>query len=300
MQVEFAVAVLAFVVCKFFFGLLGWYSRNGSDDLYRQRLDTIWDRLHTDTLFDLAHRSLRRLVIRTRETLKTRRRALLRLAAMFFIINAISIVVALDVAILYLQRKIDHPGSGILNAFNAETPLSGVICLTIAALGVGFDLVSALISWFFLKKAAATNRLSSTIFHISADAVVAIVAMIWSSFTLISTVALMSGATLLETLDFLLITAGHLSSFMDDGWFAISIVMAASAAIPTLVHLSVSLVVLAAYATPRSLQLILRRSIFLVTTDEKPILGQLGTVAGAIAASLAALAGAIAKWETGT
>ncbi len=308
-----AIAVGAFTACKLAFGFLGWYSKSSahvgggsrggrtSDDLYRDRLYALWDRLHLGTFFDVAHAGLMRLEVRVRQKFKTRRRAIFLLALTFLIVNLISILIA-----LYMRDSLrhgallDHIGHSIPDWFSEEDSPPTWVFLCVAMLLTLIDLISADISWYFLKRAARSRRLRHMLLHGMADAAIAFVAVACSLLLLPFFNMRNTGVV---DIDFFLRLYGHLvidpirtiQEFLDPPLVASGIFMGLSASIPTVAHSSVVIGALFAYLAPDWLRKFTMRCISLVVKDDKPVLSQLGTVVGGIAALLAALGSLLAK-----
>ena len=287
--------------CKTFFGLLGWYSTIGSDAVYRKRLDGLWVRLQDESFFDVAHRTLVHLVNRVRLTFSSRLRAAFLLIIVAFGINLGSLPLAAEALGAGSDEGFEY-GRIFLRWFDTAAGRNGTLTavlgvVALAILGAAFDLLSAFVTWWLLKRAALAQRLGTIFLHLVADFALAALAMTWSLVIVLSAAAYLLG-------DFWYIAAKVISEpnsvFQIDEaremipWLGFSAVMGMSACFPTAIHLSLGVATTAAYFTPNRVQRVVHRIVFLVTTDSKPVLSQLGNVAGAIAGLLTAVAGALA------
>jgi hypothetical protein len=83
--------------------------------------------------------------------------------------------------------------------------------------------------------------------------------------------------------------SGAMEIFVMSEFYFGFLVLGASAALPTLIYFCIGITLCAMYFSPQSIQRIVSKTIFLVTTDDKPVFGQLGKVFGTLAAVIAAL-----------
>lgn len=285
---------LVFAVFKLLFGFLGWFSRDVKDKLYQDRLETVWLQLQEYSLADIVHIGLDRLVNRVRETFSSKRNALVWFVLFSLVINFFSCLIAWTIMGVYLDAgRTFKVILDVVKMFIFLLPLK--LCfITIATtlLGSIFDLISILITWYFIKSAARVRSIIRTLRHLAIDSFIAVMASLWAF------VCLMLWNILSEGIDFSDLLNIPKASFliivnkMAGGIFII--VTGISAAFPTIAYIFIGLVSLAAHFTPKPVHRFISRIIYLVTTDKKPVLSQLGTVFGALVGLMSAIAAALA------
>ena len=94
---------LAFLLTKGVFSLLGWYSKDGTDPLYRRGLDAVWDRLHELSWLQLVQQSLIRILRKVQRFFASRTLALTSVWIIGFVANAAIIFLWLATLTVELQ-----------------------------------------------------------------------------------------------------------------------------------------------------------------------------------------------------
>ena len=280
-----ALAAFIFLVIKSLFALLGWYSRDGSDVLYRRHLDALVDKLETLTLFEVGHAYVQRWVLRVRGLLHTFKRPRLTIIGVFFCINLIC---------FYLGMFIIRP---LFDYVDFISPNVLTVGLGLTAGGVVFDILSIAVTWWLVKRAVASLKFFKMIGHILLDLFVAVIAIFWVFFLV--TIITLAGEFTMADLSILYSSPQTLFILLGRIFFGeknvyymlrvLILIMGASAALPTLTYLVFLIPLVLFKLTPQWVHKIGSKMIYLVTTDQKPVLTQLGNVFGSLGAILTAL-----------
>jgi hypothetical protein len=325
-------AIFGFFLLKSIFAILGWYSRDNSDAIYRRKLDVVWDELNRGSFFDFFQRLQQRLVIRVSETFWSPRRKLLRFVGWSLAINVVVLLGAAEAFEILVAERPEHVfvrelqlrpnreysfGKGILASFfPAWAPFGRVepIVTNLALLptGVTFGLLSLLISWKLLQRASDSRRTATVLWHLAINVCVVIMAMLFvnavHALTYVGVLRWLAPGDYdtggVSAVEFFLFNS---STFMKILWSLIrgdlpfeltlfevrGVCFAMSLVLPTLVYLIICGFLLSARLIPERVQRIANHVIFLVSTDKQPVLSQLGTVTGAIAALLGGVVAAL-------
>jgi hypothetical protein len=297
-------AVGFFTLIKIFFGILGWYSRTGSDDIYRNSLDNLWERLHKESLFEVVHGILSQLVSRIDAILKHRYLAFFLFIFISFTINCIAI--ALSFAILFFKvNPIQYLFPFLLGLFT-ETFRNYLI---IAFMGALFDVISVFITIWLIRLASVSLSLLKATCHFIIDIILAFLSFYFTVYAALITVQLLVAPNIefVSILQQAMITMRMALYYYSEVWSflinginlsqlsnsqAISLmllIIGLSSVLPTLLYLSISVFIVAIKFIPNSFKSVVMNIIFLVTTDNKPVLSQLGTAFGVLVGALGAI-----------
>ena len=176
-----SAAIFVFVLVKILFSVLGWYSQNDKDQVYRRQLDTIWDNLQTLSFFDIGHNILRKLVVNIQSSSLYNWKFFIVFLVFGIVINFFSFMIFIE---LY-----DYINGGLWG--NSITRLKhwliahgffktfSIVAIT-AFLGTAFDLISVLITWQLIKAASMKESLMQIVYHIGLDIVIACLAISWA------------------------------------------------------------------------------------------------------------------------
>lgn len=309
-------AASLFVIIKVLFSFVGWFISDEGDSFVRQQLDVYWERLENYSLSDLVHQTLTNLVFRVRETVRKTKHAVLKLLALAFAINFISVALTFPLVEIGLSfSSKNYISTALLLLVDIENspeiiPQMTAMLIGLAFMGMVFDIFSVYVTWFLIRRAAAFKSLISAFSHLAIDVVVAIAACFW--VMLIYTFYLVmvdEGFTdTFDKIDFILnhtldvtleitkeILSGDLIQylFLEKGneMYLATVIVGISAAIPTLAYTILVALSIIAHLTPRWFHQFLSRCIFLVTTEDTPVFARMGTILG----GAAAITGAIAK-----
>lgn len=276
------LAVFVFIAFKTFFGVLGWYSRDGKDELYRKNLDKVWDRLYAGSLFDLGHFFLQRLVTRIRQTIGTKWYGIRIVAFCSFFWNGQIVFLAPILMPQNLQPPLDALSLSDTAAFPVEGLLA-VVCISIA--GIPSDVISSMVTWKRLKSAAKSISTRSLVKHVVVDAYLAL----FLAAMTIPLAGIVMGIFLGEVPPYFGIGNINAGPVLDRYTMFTLRLIAFSALLPTLLYALFGASVLALRLIPDFVTRIIRKSVYLITTDDSPVLSQLGNIFGGVAALLAAL-----------
>jgi len=297
MTLPWALALAAFIFLgiKSLFGLLGWYSRDGSDVLYRQHLDAWFDKLEEMTLFELAHGYFARWVSKVRDLVHSFKRPWLVIIGVFFCINLISYLLW---SIAYFYFSYEASEASIDDYMNI-----GLMGGLLIPGGIFFDIISISVTWWLVKRAIASLTIFKIISHTFLDIALGILAMCWVLILFLVYTGLFTTELYWNLVNFLAILGTAegrtvlfegffdlLSELWSEPWLKyFAIIMGASSVLPTLTYLVFLIPLVLFKLTPRWIHRIGSKTIYLVTTDQKPVLTQLGNVFGSLGAIFTAL-----------
>ncbi len=292
-----------FVITKVVFSILGWYSTLDGDKLYRRHLDKIWTNIQSMTIFELTHKSIVRAKERVRLYFKNWRKAIWFFTKLFFIMNIIMFFLGI-VFVIHLNPDTSWELAFYLTLLD---PLRIIGIVIFALVSTSIDVVSIFIAWLLLSKLSEQSTVFALVFHFFIDLVVSIVMSVVSLFLSTFVLAIFLGG--LDP-DFTAFEGGKqaigaFQSFTVEGFivtfdkFGIELIKAlggfffffsASSCFPILIYFFLLILLIILRIIPMRLKGIIEKTIFLITTDDKPVLKQLGNIIGGIAALLAALA----------
>lgn len=274
------IAVFVFLAIKTFFGALGWYSRDGKDELYRENLDKVWDRLNAGTLFDLGHFFLQRLVSRIRQTVGAEGFSMWKLVLMAVTGN---LVLFCSISLTaYLVELISGEG---IDAIPMSTVKITIFYAMVSTLfGVLGDIVSVFVTWRRLKSAAKSVSPGKTFWHIFIDSSLA---MLIICLSVVAGMLAMNYFFQISASNILELAGEELEFFnrLGNGLLLTTL----TATLPTLFYVATGSALLALKLTPDIVSRFVKKSVYLLTTDDKPVLSQLGNIFGGTAALLASL-----------
>jgi hypothetical protein len=280
-----AYSAFTFIGFKVFFSFLAWFASTENDRLIRKKLDSIWDRLQGINLFDLMHRVLQRLVERTRATFPGKKRAVLFLTLTILGLNFLA---WMGTNIMFFRG----PHVSMSPEFESTMDL---ILFRWVDLTAGFKYtvatfpvtaISAWVTWALIVRAAESRSLTLLIVHLLIDVVLAIAALY---ATRVVNLVLIAPYSLADSMPMALNQILGMFEQNDYGRRAFFVPLALAASAPTIAYMSLSIAAVIAFLTPKAFQHMLRRVLYLVSTDNRPVLDQVGNVAGAAGVFLVAL-----------
>lgn len=268
-------AALAMGLTAGMFALLAWLL-SPEDRLIRRRLDNVWDRLHEKTLWQAATEALGRLY-RSLDDLLSRNRAY---TVVFFVaaaLNCGAVVAALWLFTPGLQGGVGW--RGLVDITFLSLALAAIDCASLWATVVLLGHVSrkahpATIAFHFVLEAAivvvgAVLTMAQFHFvgetHVYRDAPVWPGGMVW---------------IILERIPELLDALPQ----RPRRYFLVLGTLCVTSMVPTFVYLALLLGVVVTW--PRSVWRLVRRLVFLLATDDKPVILRLSLFIGGVAAFL--------------
>lgn len=295
-----SASAFAFACTKLFFGLLGWYSQIEQDQLYRKHLDEIWDNLYSQTSAQIVHGLLSKLVMEGNRLWKGFHHPLIGFLFISASANLLSYVIGASAFELGIAGELVTLRA--LLGLPARTQLSfghsWAIAMLLSAMLVLFDCLSLFVTWKLLKRAVQSESLFVTAMHLIADFVVTYLAVVWSFASYFLVLAMIRvdvfslteigiglSRALISPLAFILGPRGFGAPA-----FVLLASLGFTAALPTILYSLIGATLLAMHAAPRWIRTVLLRVIFLVSTDRTPVLAQLGSFFGGLAALFAGLA----------
>ena len=289
MKESVAFILLATVTVKFVFLFLGWLSRDGYDCLYRRQLDQSWDLLQ--------EKSIRQVFLSAYTDILNRINAskwfyIRMLILTSFMINLLCIGMGPRFWQFYINGDFTNPIYNLFSdmlcqsAMELGTTATALEALMMYAFFVSFfsivgtisDFFSGAISWLLLRTIAKNPNLTQIVLHFSLDIGFCLLACFWPFilvfFTTESESILRLMAHLFNRYPVLIYASGLLGL---------------STAIPTFLYSIALLFTLSLFLMPKSLKTIVVKVIYLISTDEKPVLAQVGTVMAVLAGFLVAI-----------
>lgn len=250
------VTVGSFTVVKSFFALLGWYSRDHKDLLYRKKLDRLWEKLDSSTPYQFSHNFFELLVKRIENTVLKRK---WRLLLFFFTLNLILFwVVAFPVDNSNLSGK--YIGT---HAFNPSEPTLYLGSSAFALVSMGLDYLSLLVTIWLLKQAKSSKSISGIMRHIVTDILIAL----FASFIIVLMASIIDGSV---------------PGADEQKLLVFGLILGATSTLPSVAYLLILVVLLVLRSIPKGLRKIIQQIIFRLTTDKSPVMSQLGNIFGAL------------------
>lgn len=267
-----------FLLVKIVFQFLNWYASEEGDFFIRKRLDVAWELIHRTPVAILLIQAIDRLLQRILQGVRSRWRGLLFIFAFAFIFNFIA---------NYLYEARHHYSSWTIDdgLFVFVWLLKGPVIF--ASIGGLLAITSTAITWYLLSRAVAAPSIKIFILHILVDWVGAILILMVSYSAWEISNGFYNELISKALFDvFQLFIRGVDLTYWDDGN---SFVLALFAILPTLCHFLISILTIIAHLVPPSVGKFLTRCIWLITTDETPVLSRIGTFAGGLSAVLVAM-----------
>lgn len=254
--ITLGVSIAIFAIIKSFFGVLGWYSKDSQDKLYRENLDKIWLKIDGKSLFDFGHMFLIRLDKKIETSLKPKKE---QIVLFFFILNFFFFYFA---AIFADNTELSGRKFGIDFIDDIFAIPTLIFALLIAIFGTLIDSISFYITILLIKKAANSPDIFGITKHLFFDLTIA----------LISTSLFFSGILLFED--------GVFLDFQEQKLLIFSFVIGITSTLPSLTYLLIGIVLLFLWSIPIKIQKIVHMTIYKLTTDNSPVLTQLGNLIG--------------------
>lgn len=263
------------------FAFLGWYSRDGEDPLLRRHLDAVWDRLHELPPWELLVRAIRRLVRKLG--------ALQQSAAAHLIVWLGSwwwAALGLAWSGWAARAFFGNPERFEFVSFWHPRAHIDWWWFTLVA---SYSLVSWWVTLRLLRATAERPTKLRALAHLVLDLSVAIQGMAWSMVAVGLVVGLEGWGLSAQALR--MVAVFLYLPFMPGAFqAAVSLVgTSAPAVAPSIAYGVLLLILIAAHYAPRPIRSGALRVVYLVSTDKRPILAQLGTFFGTIGALLTLL-----------
>lgn len=299
-------AAAVFGVIKISFLFFDWVLSDDGDIFVRKQLDVLWEKLDKYSLKEILHLSLTRLVLRVREAYRKTKHPVIKLFVITFTINFLSVLLAMFLESVYLEGNSYFEGyESVILKFGDDRYFI-YACIVLPLLGMILDCVSLFITWVLLRNAAAASSLIVAINHLIIDVTLALVAVCWMAFCLflVSEISVFINVPAvppevgLRGIQEVLVSSWDsvISEFVPfffsaDAWsFTVTIlVVSISAAFPTFAYSVLLAVCILVHVTPRWLHRFITRCIYLITTEDTPVLKRLGTAFGGAAALAVAI-----------
>jgi len=176
-------------------------------------------------------------------------------------------------------------------------------------MGALFDVISVFITIWLIRLASVSLSLLKATCHFIIDIILAFLSFYFTVYAALITVQLLVAPNIefVSILQQAMITMRMALYYYSEVWSflinginlsqlsnsqAISLmllIIGLSSVLPTLLYLSISVFIVAIKFIPNSFKSVVMNIIFLVTTDNKPVLSQLGTAFGVLVGALGAI-----------
>ena len=291
----FVTAIFVFGVAKTFFYLLGWLFPE-ADKTYRKHLDSFFEFLDDYSIFELGHLILIRFVQIVEKLFRRPIRGYLAFGAISFVLNDLVFIITTNNIVLSSESIFDEWGIEDLQGIIEE--LGWIVfwsmMLLVGFLGTIFDLISLAVTLTLLRWASQAKSPLLLLVHLVIDILVATISCLWAYVILDFTIRLYKKQILSIVEDRSDNPGGYIGDTLwttldgvENLWYVV-IWLGVSVALPTILYLVVLLPVLILRVLTPALQKALSRVVFLLTTDNKPVLFQLATFFSYFGALLAA------------
>lgn len=296
--IALGAGVFVFAIMRTLFAFLAWLFPE-ADAGHRRQLDHMFDALDRHSLFDLGQITLVRLMKPINRFFSRSPRSYVIVGAFSFLQNAIvfTVVSTLVIASHFwmlswgIQATVESvEKAGLLN-FSAMNIL-------VAILGTAFDLFSLRVTILLINWATSARTGSLLSAHLAFDLIVAAVSCMWAYVMLDITLRTFYPQIVPYVSDY---AGGSPGAYMaptlwetlqvnPEVWYIV-VGLGVSAALPTIIYLLALFPVVSLRAIPKRVQAVLGRIVFLLTTDDAPVLKQLAAFtsnAGALVAATVA------------
>jgi hypothetical protein len=286
-------AVFAFILVKYAFAFLGWLTEERSDKVYRRHLDNLYDSLDKSSMYDLAFL----IAARIRSRFRLAKPKIFVFAALFliffvFVTNYVALLVSLSIMakgnpnFAFSQRSIPEIAWSLFR----ELGFTGSQQMTWLLGGTSLTSVLAL---FLSRKSLLTTRRSYTASQlalvITKQAGVLLVAAALTVGFLFLSVVLYDKSSNTETQQYLYTQTVRMLYLGEQPIAFVVLINTLSSSFPSALFLLLYLFLVALKLLPDFVRKVLVRVVFLITTDSKPVFGQIGSSFGALAALTTAL-----------
>ena len=256
------VSLGIFTIIKSFFGILGWYTKDFQDVMYRNRLDNLWTLLNKKSLYNIAHNFLKVLVQRIEKTIIPNK---LGVIIIFFSLNYSLFWFA---SIGVDNSDFIGKNMGIHNSNKFMDSEAQAAAIFIGFVGLILDYLSLLITMWLIKNAANSHTIKGISLHIFLDIIIATM----SALVFVS-VALVIDGNYLPFQDY----------FKEQKLLIFSMTLGITSTIPSTVYFIIAIILILIWVIPKKVQMIISNIIYRLTTDDKPVLTQLGNILGGLA-----------------
>ena len=299
LQNSAAKAVAVFGLLKMACSFLAWFLSEGTDKTYRRRLDKTWDLLHAMTFGKLANVLVRRLSKKLDEMMPVLRRNAAAVFLALSLINAALMILSLSVA---AGIRADSGSADALRPW-VTVVRSGDYQLSALMYG-GYAAICNIVGLYVARKllrrhafedrnltqlgltalySAGTVYAGVSALSMAGSRIGILVGTIWTHET-VRGVPVIQGHDITDTL-WLIITGARIG----EGEVARVLILAASILLPVIMFITIALLAILARSMSGRLQEAMKRLIYLVSTDTRPLLSQLGNVLGACGAVVSLL-----------
>jgi hypothetical protein len=263
---SFSFSIIAtFGIIKLLFTFLGWYTRDHQDLLYRRGLDRIFDNLQTQSVRQIFFNSLLHLVSRLESTGRPR-----------FIITKITFWLSIPAvcAALYLVGAYQS----IQYMFQNIGRIGGIVTIVIMlAATLGVWVFSQLITFELIKKVALRSSITVAFFVILLEILV-------TQYLTACALAYLHYFSVEPSINSVSVAIDNYlhNPIPSIQWtYSIMLIMITAA---WLTVCYIVIVLISVLLKIRRFRDFTSRSVYLVTTDSKPIMSQLGTLLGTFGA----------------
>ncbi len=278
--------------------MLSWYFKDEGDVLLRSNLDRLWVCLHDITLRSSLYKYFDKLVKRLNDTFPDKKRAMIFYFFFGFLLNSISAFVGY---IIWAMSTYSAAGYDVtvfdvvVKSFEQYTaswdkfryPL--ILMLLVSFAGVIVDLLSIVITWKLLKMMVKSKYISMVFVHLIFDIILAALAVVWALVVLFFFAYVTSELNLNSVTNTTQVFTQEVIKQSNKSFTWYGIVVGLTSCIPTLLYLMLGSFLAIVHIIPNTFRNIFVKIIYLITTDNKPVLTQLGNFSGGVAALLVGL-----------
>lgn len=279
---DLAMAVFLFALVKVFFLFLSWYLPDDADRDHRKSFDNLFDHLDGMTIREVLDRSVKRLVSRMTSTFPSKARAGSYFFLFFVTFNLISIAVSAVVGIMLRRgQKLGEALVTFTDIFGEKISVPSIIHMTLVC--SVFAMLSLAVTWYLVVRASNSLTFFGLIIHLILDIMLTILAVFWIIYGMTFFGGPLEGH-LPGDITELIVRMKEL--YHRHGFLAFVPLAAitASTSLPTFVYVFLCGLLLFLRMLPKRFQNFCKWTIYQITTDEKPVLHQVGTFAGALTA----------------
>ena len=276
-------ATASFIVVHILFGVISWIYPD-SDQIYRSNLDRAIEEIDQKTFFDLGKCLLIRLVEKIG---KLRLRVAIPLVLIgSFLLNVIVYFTTISVVTsTHFAESFGGYDAVFESILAANIVDLLVMIMLVGSLGTIFDCLSLGITVWLIYRASIATTARSLLSHVGVDLVVALVAIAWAYAILTLTLQYFYE----ELQPLVRVYAGSFADRylrpsigstleVNPGLWYVVIGLGLSTAVPTMIYLLVLAPLLSFRLIPRRIQEFISLILFRITTDERPVLQQLGRI----------------------
>jgi hypothetical protein len=287
------IATAAFVVGKHGFQFLAWLALTDSDAVYRRHLDTFWDVLHKSTLFDLA------LILSARISKRLKLNKFQRWDSIWLIVfliaitaNYLALVISFGAmirdnsAFVFEGKSIPYT---IWNMYRFPGFWSSQQFRWMLIFNTLLSITAFAFSTKLLSRIKSTISFTQLFTKLIAQLVILLIAMAGCYISIYSGVYFYDWHSNTETQQYLLTQTERMLAAPDPLFIFILFLLSSVSILPSVLFLLLLKVLLLIKLVPSVVQRFLSHVIFRITTDKEPVIGQLGSLLGGLAAICTAI-----------